>query len=442
MKSTEPSQREVPFSPEAIREQLERPFRDRSLIFRLFVVPSLLLAAIYAGVMWLRRYWWQSFPPRFDDSVVASDTFLGVIAVGNVTAGGAGKSPFVRLLAEHSLQQGRRVLVVSRGYGSREGVWCGHAADANALSESRREGKLSLPSLSAKHLSDEFYELLALLPPGRITLAQAAHRRLAIEEIWRAWQGEADAPQTVVLLDDAFQHLRCPRDVNICLWPEALLAAGRKPPAPPYCFPAGIFREGWGRSLFRLAEAADFNIRTGGTVTEESRNEPRSCASLEGLTWPLGQAPAGWEHRLCYRLRMVQVLPQAEGEHTPGFRAVEAWPNVNQAIVITGIARPERFLEGLESTFPSLSGGLTVRVLADHAPFATLSQSDWPQERGPVILTGKDWSRFCREGVFLSFLGQKHLYICLADPLVESLNGQGLGELMAQIDSQLATSRK
>src|SRR5689334_11302555 len=42
-----------------------------------------------------------------------------VIVVGNVIAGGSGKTPVVRAIAQHLLSRGLRVGIVSRGYGRR-----------------------------------------------------------------------------------------------------------------------------------------------------------------------------------------------------------------------------------------------------------------------------------------------------------------------------------
>jgi len=40
-----------------------------------------------------------------------------VISVGNITTGGTGKTPVVIALAKHFTAQGKRVAVLSRGYG-------------------------------------------------------------------------------------------------------------------------------------------------------------------------------------------------------------------------------------------------------------------------------------------------------------------------------------
>ena len=53
-----------------------------------------------------------------------------VVSVGNLTAGGTGKTPFVAWLAERALRAGRRPGVLSRGYGPRP---AGALSDEGAL---------------------------------------------------------------------------------------------------------------------------------------------------------------------------------------------------------------------------------------------------------------------------------------------------------------------
>lgn len=39
-----------------------------------------------------------------------------IISVGNIAAGGTGKTPFVELLTEYLLNKGKFVIIVSKGY--------------------------------------------------------------------------------------------------------------------------------------------------------------------------------------------------------------------------------------------------------------------------------------------------------------------------------------
>jgi len=123
-----------------------------------------------------------------------------VISVGNLTLGGTGKTPLVAWLARWFRAQGVRVSVVSRGYG----------AEAGGCSDEAREFALQLPDVP--HLRS----------PDRVAAAQ-----VAIEEL-----------QTqLILLDDAFQHRRIARDLDIVLL-DALAPFGFE-----HVFPRGTLRE-------------------------------------------------------------------------------------------------------------------------------------------------------------------------------------------------------
>jgi tetraacyldisaccharide 4'-kinase len=70
------------------------------------------VALLFATVAMLRRLAWHSglLHPR--------QTGIPVIVVGNITAGGTGKTPLVLWLAEFLRANGRRPGVISRGYGA------------------------------------------------------------------------------------------------------------------------------------------------------------------------------------------------------------------------------------------------------------------------------------------------------------------------------------
>lgn len=122
-----------------------------------------------------------------------------VISVGNITTGGTGKTPFVAWLAQWFAQRDRRVAIVSRGYGARGGM-----------------------------PNDEAMELATLLPaiphlqnPDRVAAAQQAIEKFC----------------EIILLDDAFQHRRLHRDLDIVLI-DAL-----EPFGFDHLLPRGLLRE-------------------------------------------------------------------------------------------------------------------------------------------------------------------------------------------------------
>ena len=123
-----------------------------------------------------------------------------VVSVGNLSLGGTGKTPMVQWIAQWCRQRGLRVAVLSRGYGSEDG-----GANDEAL-----ELEQKLPAVP--HLEN----------PNRVEAA-----RLAVEEL----------DMQVLVLDDAFQHRRIARDVDIVLL-DAL-----EPFGFGHVFPRGTLRE-------------------------------------------------------------------------------------------------------------------------------------------------------------------------------------------------------
>ncbi len=147
-----------------------------------------------------------------------------VISVGNITAGGTGKTPFVAWLARLMVIQKMRPAILSRGYGRDAGLG---VDDENAL---------------LRRLADE---VPVVVDPDRIRGAGTAIRR-----------HEAN----VLILDDGFQHRRIARDLDIVLldavWP---FGAG-------HLLPRGLLREPL-RSLRR----ADFLLITRTELVDAGR---------------------------------------------------------------------------------------------------------------------------------------------------------------------------
>ncbi len=119
-----------------------------------------------------------------------------VISVGNLSVGGAGKTPHVHFLASWLAELGLKVAVLSRGYGrkTRGVVWV-----------SRGDG----PAVTAEAGGDEPVLLSILLPGVPVLVGES--RAEAGRECLRF--REVDA----FLLDDGFQHLSLRRDADLLL---------------------------------------------------------------------------------------------------------------------------------------------------------------------------------------------------------------------------------
>ena len=167
------------------------------------------LGALYAAGTRLRRMaycrgWLEAFSAG-----------VPVISVGNISAGGTGKTPMVQLLAGWLLEEGLKPAVLSRGYGGAEKrevlvVEAGGGPDPALAGDE--------PCLLARNLPG----VPVLVSPDRV--ASARH---AVKEL-RAG---------LLLLDDGFQHLRLRRDLDI------LLIDASEPLWKNRVIPAGTLRE-------------------------------------------------------------------------------------------------------------------------------------------------------------------------------------------------------
>lgn len=134
-----------------------------------------------------------------------------VIVVGNVVAGGAGKTPLVIALVQHFKRQGLQAGVVSRGYG--------------------RQRKDCLEVLENTPISDSGDE------PALILSAQAAPVFVANKRIEAVNALLAKYPATqIIISDDGLQHHRLARDIDIIVFDDRGVGNG-------WLLPAGPLRE-------------------------------------------------------------------------------------------------------------------------------------------------------------------------------------------------------
>ncbi|HEU4835858.1 MAG TPA: tetraacyldisaccharide 4'-kinase [Pyrinomonadaceae bacterium] len=119
-----------------------------------------------------------------------------VISIGNITTGGTGKTPLVEYVAKLLAAQGKKVCILTRGYGRKDPHLQVIVSDGY--------GVLASPS----EAGDEPY-LLATKLTGKAAVISSADRIAAGQEAIKDFGTE------VFVLDDGFQHLRLARDLNI-----------------------------------------------------------------------------------------------------------------------------------------------------------------------------------------------------------------------------------
>ena len=150
-----------------------------------------------------------------------------VVVVGNVVAGGAGKTPVVVAVVEHLQALGLRPGVISRGYGRRDDGGC-HEVRPDETDAARSGDE---PLLVARRC-----RVPVVVGAHRV---QAARRLLALH------------PQTQVLVsDDGLQHAPLGRDIEICVFDARGTGNG-------WLLPAGPLREPWPRAADLVLRPAE-----------------------------------------------------------------------------------------------------------------------------------------------------------------------------------------
>ena len=249
---------------------------------------------------------------------------VGVVSVGALTVGGAGKTPLTELVVRHLQAVGRTVAIVSRGYGRRS---------RGTTVVSAGQGPL-VPVMTA---GDEPW-LLARRTSATVVVGgdrfAAAERAVALG---------AD----VVVLDDAFQHRRLRRDVDI-------VSVDGRPARPAFALPFGPGRE------------------------------PPSALARADLVVAVHGPQAGSDFAPTLRSspeREVHVQVRAEAwtdlHGRPTSQPAQAW-------LLSAIARPHRFAATVEATGTRVVGHTRFR---DHR---WLSRRDVARVAGYAAQAGAD----------------------------------------------------
>lgn len=181
-----------------------------------------------------------------------------VVSIGNLSAGGAGKTPFTIALAKALTARGAHVDVLSRGYGR-------HSVLPLLVS----------PSGTAEEFGDEPLEI-----------ARAAHVPVFVadERYQAGLLAERSTPSSLGLhlLDDGFQHRQLARDIDILLLSRCDLA--------DHLLPAGNLREG-----LHAAKRAN--------VIVVPADEPEVEARLKSIAW----------QGIVWRIRRRMEIPPLDG---------------------------------------------------------------------------------------------------------------------------------
>lgn len=198
-----------------------------------------------------------------------------VISIGNLTVGGTGKTPMTIYLAEMLKDAGFKPAVISRGYQGKAEKKGGIVSDRhNVFLEADIAG--DEPFMVAQRLK----KIPVLVGADRFEIGMKAMEKFSPD---------------VIIFDDAFQHRRLERDLDIVLVDDKSFFGNQ------HLLPRGILREpitGISRSdVFVLTRCDDKSMRSFNTLSEmapgkpifKSFHEPYVCGIYNGT----GPATAG-----------------------------------------------------------------------------------------------------------------------------------------------------
>ena len=171
-----------------------------------------LARAVLTPFSWLYALGWRGYELVYKSGWKrAVHPHSPIICIGNLTVGGTGKTPVTMAVVQALIDSGRLVVVGASGYGSA-------AAEGASLAPNG--------SLSALTWGDEPALFREEFPDVPIIVGRA---RVKAAEICAA-----EFPNSVLVMDDGFQHLPLSKDICIVL----------DPPATNHlCLPAGPYRE-------------------------------------------------------------------------------------------------------------------------------------------------------------------------------------------------------
>ncbi|HAY32672.1 MAG TPA: tetraacyldisaccharide 4'-kinase [Ignavibacteria bacterium] len=269
-------------------------------IIRIVLIP---ISVIYSVIMNVRNF-------LYDKNILsACNAGAKIISIGNITTGGTGKTPFVIFIAKYFLNKGKTVGIISRGYGRAEKkmvtVYDGFKINED-INQTGDE-----PALIAYELSKEF--------SGKFYIIASADRCRASEYMMSKFKPD------IIILDDAFQHRKIRRDLDIVLIDETDYEKNRL----KYLFtiPSGDLRESFS------------NIKRADLIVLNSKHSDKS-SDHKGNKYFSDTVKIKYKSEYLIDHKNTILKPDSVGNPEE---------EIKMAILFSGIAKPESFCNAVKS---------------------------------------------------------------------------------------------
>lgn len=283
-------------------------------------------------------YWLVTFIRNwlYDINFFKSKSYdLPIIAIGNLSAGGTGKTPHTEYLIR-LLKDNYKVAVLSRGY-----------------KRSTKGFVLANELISAAELGDESYQIHAKFPD--VSVAVCEDRRTGIENLVSRINPD------VILLDDAYQHRKVKAGFYV------LLTAYDDLFSDDYILPFGNLRE---PSMGK--KRADVVIVTKCPI-QLSENEQEKVKQKLNVKVPVFFTSIDYDS---------EVFGAENNRNVSDIISQEK-------VIVAGIAKPKYFIDYLNS------GNDEVKIYPDHHNFSEteISELNTLAQEKIVVTTEKDFVR-------------------------------------------------
>lgn len=300
-----------------------------------FLIP---LSILYGGVNWLRNLLYDQGVKRSYQSTIP------VISVGNITAGGTGKTPVVDFLVKFFLSEGKRPVVISRGYGGSFSGDVGIVSDGDGV------------QMSASVAGDEPV-LLATRNSGCSVL-------IAKKRVDGVKLAERNNLADLVILDDGFQHRALKRDADI------VLLDAHRPVGNGWPLPAGNLRE-----IKSGVKRADLILRTKCKYSETSVSQGQTTYNSH------------------YQLTENIVCLDGSSIHINELAS-------RKVLAFSGIANPEQFFTDLENMGMVLHETIALVDHVDYSDDAVIERLRSCSGRNDVMITTEKDAVKLESGMF------------------------------------------
>lgn len=343
------------------------------------------ISVVYGWIMAIRN-------AMFQNGMLKQHTFsIPVVVVGNISMGGAGKTPHTEYIVNHLLGD-YKIGVMSRGY-----------------KRKTRGFVLATPDSNVDDIGDEPYQIYHKFRKRGVTVAVCEDRVKGIEEMRRL------CPElSLIVLDDAFQHRYVKPTVSV------VLMEYNNPAYNDSLLPYGRLRE-----PMSALNRADIIIVT---------KCPADMKPMETRIFKTNLNLFPYQKLLFSSYDYLSLTPVFQAESAP--LSLESLRENDSILAVCGVANPRPFIRYLRR----FKAKVRIKRYSDHHHFSASDMESILQKyesmsgnRKVIITTEKDAVRLRNNPYFPPHLRSVTYYLPISVCFNEDFNAVTLEETIRQL---------